>query len=59
MKLVSIITVNYNYSHVTDEFLDAFYKTNDYPDFEMIVVDNASTVNPIPCLLYTSDAADE
>jgi len=48
MKLVSIITVNYNYSHVTDEFLDAFYKTNDYPDFEMIVVDNASSVNPIP-----------
>jgi GT2 family glycosyltransferase len=48
MKIVSIITVNYNYSHVTDEFLDAFYKTNDYPDFEIIVVDNASTVNPIP-----------
>lgn len=48
MKLVSIITVNYNYSHVTDEFLDAFYKTNDYADFEMIVVDNASVVNPLP-----------
>jgi hypothetical protein len=48
MKLVSIITVNYNYSHVTDEFLDAFYQTNDYNNYEIIVVDNASTINPIP-----------
>lgn len=48
MKLVSIITVNYNYSHVTDEFLAAFYKTNDYQNFEIIVVDNASSINPIP-----------
>jgi GT2 family glycosyltransferase len=48
MKLVSIITVNYNHSHVTDEFLDAFYKTNDYPNFEIIVVDNASKLNPVP-----------
>jgi GT2 family glycosyltransferase len=48
MKLVSIITVNYNYSHVTDEFLDAFYLTNEYSNFEIIVVDNASTINPIP-----------
>lgn len=48
MKLVSIITVNYNHSHVTDEFLDAFYKTNDYQNFEIIVVDNASKINPVP-----------
>ena len=48
MKLVSIITVNYNHSHVTDEFLDAFYRTNNYPDYEIIVVDNASEINPIP-----------
>jgi len=48
MKLVSIITVNYNHSHVTDEFLDAFYKTNDYPSYEIIVVDNASKVDPVP-----------
>ncbi len=48
MKLVSIITVNFNYSHVTDEFLDAFYKTNDYQNVEIIVVDNASSVNPLP-----------
>lgn len=48
MKLISIITVNYNYSSVTDEFLDAFYRTNDYPNYEIIVVDNASTINPVP-----------
>lgn len=48
MKLVSIITVNYNHSHVTDEFLEAFYKTNDYPNYEIIVVDNASKENPVP-----------
>ncbi len=48
MKLVSIITVNFNYSHVTDEFLNAFYQTNDYNNYEIIVVDNASTINPIP-----------
>lgn len=48
MKLVSIITVNYNHSHVTDEFLDAFYKTNDYPNYEIIVVDNGSKINPLP-----------
>jgi GT2 family glycosyltransferase len=48
MPLVSIITVNFNHSHVTDEFLDAFYLTNDYPDFEIIVVDNGSTENPLP-----------
>lgn len=48
MELVSIITVNYNHSHVTEEFLDAFYHTNDYPNYEIIVVDNASHINPIP-----------
>lgn len=48
MKLVSIITVNYNHSEVTDEFLDAFYKTNQYPNYEIIVVDNASKINPVP-----------
>lgn len=48
MKLVSIITVNFNHSHVTDEFLDAFYRTNQYPNFEIIVVDNGSKENPVP-----------
>jgi len=48
MKLVSIITVNFNHSHVTDEFLDAFYRTNHYPNYEIIVVDNGSKGNPVP-----------
>jgi GT2 family glycosyltransferase len=48
MKLVSIITVNFNHSHVTDEFLDAFYRTNQYLNFEIIVVDNGSKENPVP-----------
>ncbi len=48
MALVSIITVNYNHSHVTDEFLDAFYRTNDYSHVEIIVVDNGSKENPVP-----------
>lgn len=48
MKLVSIITVNFNHSHVTDEFLDAFYATNHYPNVEIIVVDNGSKINPVP-----------
>ena len=48
MNLVSIITVNYNQSHITDEFLDAFYNTNNYLQYELIVVDNGSLINPVP-----------
>ena len=48
MNFVSIISVNYNHSHVTAAFLDAFYDTNDYLDFEIIIVDNGSFINPIP-----------
>lgn len=47
-KLVSIITVNFNHSEVTDEFLDAFYRTNNYAAIELIVVDNGSALNPVP-----------
>ena len=48
MNFVSIITVNYNHSFVTEEFLEAFYGTNNYVQFEIIVVDNGSFINPIP-----------
>ncbi len=48
MNLVSIISVNYNHSHVTEEFLEAFYHTNNYLQFEIIIVDNGSLINPIP-----------
>ncbi len=39
--LVSVVTVNYNQSAVTCEFLDSFAKIS-YPNTEIFVVDNAS-----------------
>lgn len=40
--LVSIITVNYNQSEVTCDFIESLNKVT-YPNFEVIVVDNNST----------------
>lgn len=48
MKKVSIITVNFNHSHVTDELLDSIRSKNTYKNIEIIVVDNGSKDNPIP-----------
>ncbi len=48
MKTVSIITVNYNHSHVTDALLDSIFLENEYENIEIIVVDNNSAVDPIP-----------
>lgn len=48
MKLVSIITVNFNQSYVTEELLSSISRTNAYPAIEVIVVDNGSTVNSVP-----------
>jgi GT2 family glycosyltransferase len=48
MKRVSIITVNFNHSHVTDELLDSIRKNNRYANIEIIVVDNGSSENPVP-----------
>jgi GT2 family glycosyltransferase len=48
MKKVSIITVNFNHSHVTDELLDSIAATNTYADIEIVVVDNGSKENPVP-----------
>lgn len=48
MKKVSIVTVNYNQSAVTEELLSSIKKTNSYSNIEIIVVDNASKTNPIP-----------
>ncbi len=42
MKKVTLITVNYNQSQVTREFLQSFFSVNDYPNTELIVVDNGS-----------------
>ncbi|WP_020531132.1 glycosyltransferase family 2 protein [Flexithrix dorotheae] len=43
--LISIITINYNQVEVTLEFL-ASLKCSNYSNFEVIVVDNNSKVNP-------------
>ncbi|WP_026763157.1 glycosyltransferase family 2 protein [Sediminibacterium salmoneum] len=48
MKKVSIITVNFNHSHVTDELLDSIRARNTYENIEIIVVDNGSKENPVP-----------
>lgn len=48
MKLVSVITVNFNHSHVTEALLQSLFQLNDYPAIEIIVVDNGSVINPIP-----------
>jgi GT2 family glycosyltransferase len=55
MKLVSIITVNFNHSELTEAMLASIAATNDYENIEIIVVDNASTINPVPgwTLKYT------
>lgn len=47
--LVSIITVNYNQLKITEEFLRSIRKIS-YPNYEIIVVDNASVENSIDYL---------
>lgn len=48
MKLVSIITVNYGHSYLTEELLNSIYQTNNYSEIEIIVVDNGTIPNPVP-----------
>lgn len=48
MKNVSIITVNYNQPQATEELLDSIIELNTYPQLEIIVVDNGSTINRVP-----------
>lgn len=48
MKLVSIITVNYNQPKATEDLLDSIIKLNSYPALEIIVVDNGSKENVVP-----------
>lgn len=48
MKLVSIITVNYNQPQLTDALLKSIAETNTYENIEIIVVDNASKTDPVP-----------
>lgn len=48
MHLVSVITVNYNQPEVTEALLQSVINKSDYPDIQMIVVDNGSHQNPVP-----------
>jgi GT2 family glycosyltransferase len=48
MKLVSIITVNFNQPAVTEALLASVYRTTSAQFIEIIVVDNGSDQNPIP-----------
>lgn len=48
MKKVSVVTVNFNQPVVTEELLSSIEKTNTYSNLQIIVVDNASKVNPVP-----------
>ena len=47
-KSVSIISVNFNHSHVTDAMLDSIATHNTYAPIEIIVVDNGSAQDPVP-----------
>lgn len=47
-KKISVITVNFNHPHVTEELLASMAKVNTYPFLETIVVDNGSAVDPVP-----------
>lgn len=48
MRLVSLVTVNFNQSKITEELLHSIFTNNTYPNIEIIVVDNASKENPVP-----------
>jgi len=48
MKLVSIVTVNFNQPGVTEDLLRSVFSKNNYSNLEIIVVDNGSMVNPVP-----------
>lgn len=48
MKLVSIVTVNFNHPQVTEALLQSIASKNTYYPLEIIVVDNGSRINPVP-----------
>jgi len=49
MHLVSIITVNYNQPETTEALLQSVISKNNYQEIQMIVVDNGSQNDPVPC----------
>ncbi len=48
MNTVSVITVNFNHNKVTEALLDSIQNVNKYTAIEVIVVDNGSSVDPVP-----------
>lgn len=48
MRKVSVITVNFNQTLLTEDLLKSLSFENQHPEIETIVVDNGSTINPIP-----------
>jgi GT2 family glycosyltransferase len=48
MKVVSIVTVNFNQPDVTEDLLKSLRDVNTYRRLEIIVVDNGSKPNPVP-----------
>lgn len=48
MKLVSLITVNFNQHLVTEALLESVISLNVYENIELIAVDNGSLYNPVP-----------
>ena len=55
--LVSVITLNWNTTAVTCEFLSSIKKQNTYHNIEVIVVDNASEKNPSASFLAVYPSA--
>jgi GT2 family glycosyltransferase len=47
MKLVSIITVNFNQPAVTEDLLHSLLSLNTYSNVEIIVMDNGSSIDPV------------
>ncbi|MCJ8211835.1 glycosyltransferase family 2 protein [Mucilaginibacter sp. RS28] len=48
MEKVSVITVNFNQSFITEQLLSSISETNSYANVEIIVVDNGSKENKVP-----------
>lgn len=49
LPLISIVSVNYNSTHETLEFINSLLKS-DYENWELIIVDNASQESPAPLI---------
>lgn len=48
MKKISVITINFNQPLLTEQLLASIFSATVYKAIELIVVDNGSTINPVP-----------